>query len=140
MGMQRRVNPRVWLAAALIALLANHAFAWGATRYFVCSGDAVARLQCCCPAMEAGSLDGGLTQLNTPCCCEISRAAAPANPPVPSTVRETGVPSKIFLAALGAAIPQSVAPPERLATTLEWTHPPAPFSIPILLQKQSFLI
>ena len=138
--MERRAHRRGWLVAVFVAAMANQAFAATATRFFLCSGDQVARLECCCPQMTTGlSSEQPATRLDTPCCCQITRADAPTVPAVNAATSDARLPAKAFLASLAPLPPQvQLAPPATFSNSRAQPPPPAP--VTILLQKQSFLI
>ena len=135
--MERRAHRRGWLIALFVALMANQAFAAAGTHLFVCTGDQVARLECCCPRMtKARPAQQQVTQLEAPCCCQVTRAVAPAAPAAAAS--DARLPTNVFLASLAPLqLPAQSAPPETFSNS--WAQPP-PAPVTILLQKQSFLI
>jgi hypothetical protein len=131
---------RLAAALAMLPLILGVAFASGSTLYFVCRGDAVARLECCCAgemygpaaARDAKTLQGA-------CCCDITRARRSEAPAVTFSRDATFTPPKIFAWA-SQAFHLSVPEPPRVVAFATWAlHPPGP-SVPILLRKQSFLV
>jgi hypothetical protein len=136
--MERRAHRRGWLIGVFVALMANQAFAAAGTLLFVCSGDQVARLECCCPRMtEARPARQQVTQLEAPCCCQVTRAVAPVAPAAAAS--DARLPTNVFLASLAPpTLPAPSAPPATFSNS--WAQPPPPAPVTILLQKQSFLI
>jgi hypothetical protein len=139
--MRAGVLLRIWMALAVVPLVAGAAFA-SQSRGFVCQGDSVVRRDCCCPGHEhrVGAPASSQAELKAACCCDVSQMSVP----VPSPAAEPSVPGaaaplQVFVGAVSLVI---VEP--RLAAT-GWclvsgtAHAPPP-AIPILLQKQSFLI
>jgi hypothetical protein len=139
--MSARVLLRIWIALAVVPLVAGAAYA-AEGRTFVCQGDEVVRRDCCCPGHEhqVGAASAATPELKAACCCDISQMSSPAAAPAAEPrVAASVAPLKVFPAAVSLAL---VEP--SLATTPWWlvvrtAHPPPP-AVPILLQKQSLLI
>lgn len=131
---------RLWVAVAILPLIAGFAFA-STPGLFVCRGDGVARLECCCPTAAHGVSAVPTTHaaLEGACCCDRSQLEAP--PPVRPAVPTVTTPVTPDLALalvttvdLGAIIPDGL-----LWRANRFGHSP-PRAVPILLGKQSFLI
>ena len=130
---------RFWIAVAVLPLLAGTALASGPAM-FVCRGDSIARLTCCCPAVQHRATPWSMTPtLSAACCCDLSQLTAPTAPAVLEPRTATLLEHQSDLApSLGAATVSwgasfSSFPAERLAQ-------PPPSTVPILLSKQSLLI
>jgi len=130
---------RSWIAVAVLPLLAGTALASGPAM-FVCRGDSIARVTCCCPAVQHRAMPSSTAPtLSAACCCDMSQMTAPTAPAVLEPRTATLLEHQSALApAFGAAIVSSAPglrtwPTERLAT-------PPPLAVPILLGKQSLLI
>ena len=137
-GMDVRIVRRWLVGLAMLPLLAGLEFAGGA-RYFVCAGDSVARLACCCPDRGPLSPDAG-ARLSAACCCDVSQASAPTVPAVASSRESTGIRSDHSLPVVASVDLIAFAVPPRTAMLATRTQHPPPLSVPILLQKQSFLV
>ena len=130
---------RFWIAVAVLPLLAGTALASGPAM-FVCRGDSIARVTCCCPAVQHRAMPSGATPtLSAACCCDMSQLTRPTAPAVLEPRPATLLEHQFALApALGTAVVSwapslSSWPAERLAQ-------PPPLTVPILLGKQSLLI
>ena len=124
---------RKWALIALLPLLTTLGVVSG-SRVYWCSGDGLARTECCCPEHE--SPDRTSTTVSSACCCDITRVAAsmPSEPVVKGS--STASPA-LEAPAAGQPVlfnPGAVATQDLVAFT------PLPPPIPILLRKQSFLI
>jgi hypothetical protein len=130
---------RQWLAGlAMIPLLAGLAFAAGG-RSFVCPGDSVARLECCCPGHGPRPLDRR-ARFDTACYCDVHQVTAPIVPAVSPARDATGFHSvcpPAVVSTLGSK--DAVRPLWEFLIAARTQHPP-PQSVPILLQRQSFLL
>lgn len=136
--MDRRAARQFWVALVLIPLMAGMAFAAGGGRYFVCAGDAIPRLDCCCPASMQGSAPAQGAAVAAACCCSLARTGAPAVPAASSSRDVTPVFSKLLHATVSALELAPTAAPVQGAFAASAEHPPSP-AVPILLRKQSFL-
>ena len=130
---------RIWMAAAIVPLIAGTALA-SSPAMFVCRGDSIARPTCCCPeSQHRAPAPMSAPTLSASCCCDILRVAVPATPAVLDS----------WTTAL-AAHHEDVAPPPGVAMAPAASRldgrplgvlrrPPLP-AAPVLLRKQSFLI
>jgi hypothetical protein len=108
---------------------------------FVCRGDAIARVTCCCPqSQHRPPAPLSAPTLSAACCCDISRLDVPA---IPAEVDSAALAlanhhHEVIGPAPGDA---SVSPPSSLDTwpAVLLAQPP-PHAVPILLGKQSRLI
>jgi hypothetical protein len=138
--MVARVTRRLYAALVLLPLMAGVGLAAGVTaQYYVCSGDAVARLECCCPGGMLGmESPAGSSSMTAPCCCAVVRVAPPAAP-VATSAEGTVPPSKAALVVVNPIEP----PASRVSTAAAmaaWVQHPPGEPVPILLRKQSFLV
>jgi hypothetical protein len=126
-----------WLVVALSALIADQSFAAAALRSFVCEGDSVARLACCCDEGASARPTDRSAGVAAPCCCQVTRVSGPGAPAV-AVSNDGAAPIKTFPAVTAPREPAtaSVAGARWLARS---QAPPTP-SVPVLLQKQSLLI
>ena len=130
---------RFWIAVAVLPLLAGTALASGPAT-FVCRGDSIARLTCCCPvAQHRGTPWSATPTLSAACCCDMSQMTTPTAPAVLEPRNATLLEHQSALApAFGTEI-LSFAPDLRTWPTERLAKPP-PLAVPILLGKQSLLI
>jgi len=137
--MKLKVLGRVWVALAIIPLMAGLAFASGSAM-FVCRGDMIARAECCCQGEHGLSAPSGTTaKLTAASCCDVSQAKAPVRPGLGAPRALAPVASKVIF---GPTIPLTLdfAPAGRhVWLASRFAHPP-PLAVPILLAKRSFLI
>lgn len=129
---------RFLAAVAMVPLLAGLAFA-ATPRMFVCSGDSIARAECCCSGEHDGASRGSTRPtIAAGCCCDISQMKVPTPPGVAANRAAALRVAIAFLAVrettLVSLFPRGLSPEgARLAQ-----GPPGP--IPIRLAKQSFQI
>lgn len=130
---------RFWIAVAVLPLLAGTALASGPAM-FVCRGDSIARVTCCCPAVEHRATRSSTTPtMSAGCCCDMAQLTTPTAPAVLEPRAATLLEHPSALApAFGAAI-VSFVPDLRTWPTERLAKPP-PLAVPILLGKQSLLI
>ncbi len=130
---------RVWIALAIVPLTAGVAFA-SVPATFLCRGDLVARVSCCCPNGHSGpaASQGAEATLSGRCCCDVTEAKAPVAPSV-ATARSATVARPQPLAVVASIDLHWFRNASRIEPTVRWAHPPPP-AVPILLGKQSFLI
>lgn len=130
---------RRWLAGlVMIPLLTGLAFGAGG-RSFVCHGDPVARLECCCPSHGSRPLDDR-ARFDAACCCDVYQVAAPIVPAVSPARDATGFHSVCPPAVVSTLGSKDAARPLWEFLIAARTKHPPPQSVPILLQKQSFLL
>lgn len=131
---------RFWIAVAVLPLLAGTALASGPAM-FVCRGDSIARVTCCCPAVQhlATSRSATTQTLAAGCCCDMSRVTTPTAPAVLEPRTATLLEHQAALAPAFGAPVVSLAPHLRTWPTERLAKPP-PLAVPILLGKQSLLI
>lgn len=132
---------RRWLLRMLVALpLVLGAVSAHAAQMFVCSGDSIAREECCCPKAARGTPAArDLATVSRGCCCDIVTRLSAA--PAPAVVARG---PKVGGIGMGPALafslpdPTPVQPPVR---ALPWllAHPPPP-RIPPILEKRTLLI
>jgi hypothetical protein len=130
---------RFWVALAILPLIGGVALASGPAM-FVCRGDGVPRIVCCCPDHQQGAPAPRQTtpNLSAGCCCDISQANAPVSPAAEPRVAPELV-GQLVLAPLAGATFASPAPSVHAWPAAALAQPP-PAAIPILLAKQSFLV
>ena len=130
---------RIWIALAIVPLMAGIAFASVPTM-LVCRGDLVARTSCCCPNAHSGpaASQGAEATLSGRCCCDVMQAKPPVGPSV-ATARAATVARPQPLAVVASIDLHWFGNASRIEPTVRWAHPPPP-AVPILLGKQSFLI
>ena len=130
---------RIWLALAIVPLLAGVALA-SVPAMLVCSGDLLARASCCCPDAHSApsAAQGAQASLSGRCCCDVVQAKAPVGPGVAAAGAAT-VSRPQPLVAVASIDLHSFENTWRIERTVRWAHPPPP-AVPILLGKQSFLI
>ena len=130
---------RNWAILALVSLLGTAGLV-SDQRLYVCPGDQVARLVCCCPG-HADAQQTPQPSLSSGCCCDITQAQATATVGEPAR-KAVGLERSRHLQALpvpvAAALPLSADwRPSKQAVVNGVIRPPP---VPILLRKQSFLI
>lgn len=135
--MAHRAACRASLPLALIALLAQVAFAAGSTKLFVC--DSVPRLECCCADGIGGQLPTSHEELRSRCCCETVELSV-GRRPVAEPVRDRAVGVSKMLAIIPGFAAAAYGHRRLAAGRAELKHAEPLFSIPILLRKQSLLI
>jgi hypothetical protein len=136
--MRLRMLRRFATGLAIVPLLAGLAFA-SAPGMFVCRGDNVPRVECCCPGAAHGVLPDRNPVLGPGCCCDVSQLQQPptADPAVP---RVTAPVTPDAASAPMARVEVGTMSPLARAWRAERFARPPPLSLPILLGKQSFLI
>lgn len=135
----RRYLSRLWIAVAIVPLVAGAALASGPAM-FVCRGDSIARVSCCCPeSQHRGSPPNAAPTLSAACCCDMSQMSAPSAPAVVEPRAGLLADFTGLAPALGAGPTTSLAPNLRPWPTALLAQPPPP-AVPILLGKQSLLI
>jgi hypothetical protein len=136
----RRHLSRLWIALAIVPLIAGAALASGPAM-FVCRGDSIARVTCCCPdSQHRAAAPNAAPTLSAACCCDTSQMNAPSAPAVLEPRAGTGLAYFTGIApALGAGPDAAWAPSVRRWPAALLAQPPPP-AVPILLGKQSFLI
>jgi hypothetical protein len=131
---------RFTLALAIIWLAGGVALA-SAPGLYVCQGDGVARVECCCPTADHGvpAAPRQGPELSPGCCCDISRLEAPLRQgPAIRSVTASVAPD--VAAAFVTTIDfDSLVPPGNARSIGALAQAP-PRGIPILLGKQSFRI
>jgi hypothetical protein len=138
--MKLRGQSRLFVALAVLSLLAGNAFASG-TAMFVCRGDMVARITCCCPQGQhavPGSEDG-TPSVSAGCCCDISQMKSTPPPAVAESRAAAPIAPLVALLPFATSELAPSLPAARAWPSGRLAHPP-PLAIPILLGKQSFLI
>ena len=132
---------RLWVAVAMLPLLAGLAFASGPSRRFICEGDLIARAQCCCPAAqhETSGPAGDDGTVSPACCCRVSRTDARSTTAVTEPAVAPQLTAKILLAPGAAPNLDTLTRSYQAQSPVGLAHPP-PRAVPILLGKQSFLI
>ena len=130
---------RFALALAIVWLAGGVAFA-STPGLFVCQGDRVARVECCCPAADhdvpASPAQG--PELTPGCCCDISQLEAPPSQG-PAMPRLTATVAPDIATALVTTVDlESLLRSDARSIGALAQAPPR--GIPILLGKQSFLI
>ena len=127
------------LALAIVWLVGGVALASTPGSY-VCQGDGVARVECCCPGADHGvpAEPAQGPELSPGCCCDISQLKAPPSqgPAMPS-VTVSVAPD---VAALVTTIDLDSLVSRDNARSIGALAQAPPRGIPILLGKQSFLI
>lgn len=135
----RRYLSRLWIAVAIVPVVAGAALASGPAM-FVCRGDSIARVTCCCPeSQHFGSAVNAPATLSAACCCDVSQMNAPCAPAVLEPRTALFAYSTGLAPALGVRPIASLAPDVRRWPAALLAQPP-PTAVPILLGKQSFLI
>jgi hypothetical protein len=132
---------RFWIAVAVLPLAAGTALASGPAM-FVCRGDSIARVTCCCPAVQHRATPRSTTPtLSAACCCDMSQMTTPTAPAVqePRTVTLL-VHQSAFTPVFGGAIASFASDHRTWPTARARLAKPPPLVIPILLGKQSLLI
>jgi hypothetical protein len=131
---------RFTLALAIVWLAGGVALA-STPGLYVCQGDGVARLECCCPAADHGvpAAPSQGPELSARCCCDISQLEAPLSqgPAMPSVTASV---APDVAAAFVTAIDLDSLVPRGNARSIGALAQAPPRGIPILLGKQSFLI
>lgn len=131
---------RFLVAVAILPLIAGFAFA-SKPGVFVCRGDGVPRVECCCPSATHGASAAPTTYaaFEAACCCGRSQLEAP--PPVcPAVPTVTAlVTPHLALAVVTTVDRASIVRDGQGWRANRFSHPP-PRAVPILLGKQSFLI
>lgn len=130
---------RFWIALAILPLIGGVALASGPAM-FVCRGDSIARVTCCCPdnPQAAPAPSSTTPSLSVACCCELTQVKAPIVPGAETRI-SLQVLEQFVVAQLVAAPLASPPPTVRSWAAFKLAHSP-PSAIPILLGKQSFLI
>ena len=131
---------RFWIAVAVLPLVAGTALASGPAM-FVCRGDSIARVTCCCPAVQHRATPGSThaDAVGGLLLRHVSKMTTPTAPAVLEPRTATLLEHQSVAApAVGAAI-VSLAPDLRTWPTERLAKPP-PLDVPILLGKQSLLI
>jgi hypothetical protein len=131
---------RCTLALAIVWLAGGVALA--STRgLYVCQGDGVARVECCCPTADHGvpMAPSQGPELSPGCCCDISQLEAPLpqGPAMPSVT--ASVAPDVAAAFVTTIDFDSLVRRGNARSIGALAHAP-PGGIPILLGKQSFLI
>ena len=131
---------RFALALAIVWLAGGVALA-STPGLYVCQGDGVARMECCCPTAGHGVpvTPAQGPALSAACCCDISQLEAPPSQgPVMPSVMASVAPD--VAAALVKAIDLDSQVQRGSARSIGALAQAPPPGIPILLGKQSFLI
>ena len=135
----RRYLSQFWIALAILPLIGGAALASGPAM-FVCRGDSIGRVTCCCPELQhLGSSPKAAATLSAACCCHVSQMGAPSAPAVVEPRTALFAHSTGLAAALGAGPTASLVPNARPWPAALLAQPP-PTAVPILLGKQSLLI
>ena len=137
-----RLNTLRRFAVALAIVWSAGRVAFASTPgLYVCQGDGVARVECCCPTADHGmpAAPAQGPELSPACCCDISqieapRSQGPAMPSVTASVAPDVAAALVTTIDLDSRVPRGNA---RSISAL--AHAP-PRGVPILLRKQSFLI
>ena len=136
--MRLRMLRRFATGLAIVPLLAGLAVA-STPGMFVCRGDNVPRVECCCPGAAHGALPATNAVVGPGCCCDVSQleappSADPAAPRVTAPVTPDAASAPMARVEVG-----TMSPPARVWRAERFARPP-PLSLPILLSKQSFLL
>jgi hypothetical protein len=139
--MSARLLLRIWIALAVVPLVAGAAFA-SQSSVFVCPGDGLVHRDCCCPGdgHRVGAPASSQAELEAACCCDVSQMSVPA--PSPATeprVSGAVAPLKVFLGPVSLVVVEPSLAAKRWRLVSRAAHAPPP-AIPILRQKQSLLI
>jgi hypothetical protein len=131
---------RFALALAIVWLAGGVALA-STPGLYVCQGDGVARVECCCPTADHGvpTAPPQGPELSPGCCCDISQLEAPPSqePAMPSAT--ASIAPDVAAALVTTIDLDSLVPRGNARSTGALAQAP-PRGIPILLGKQSFLI
>ena len=130
---------RFGIAVAVLPLVAGTALASGPALY-VCRGDSIARVTCCCPAgQHRATPQDAPPALSAACCCDMSQVAAASALAVVEPRTATPLEHQFAATpAFGDAFISS-APVFRTWAADQVNQPP-PLAVPILLGKHSFLL
>ena len=137
-----RLNRLRRFALALAIVWLGGAVAFASTPgLYICQGDGVARVECCCPTADhdvpAAAAQG--PELSPGCCCDLSQLEAPppqgpAMPSVTASVAPDVAAAPVTTIDLDSLVPRGGA------RSIGALAQAPPRGIPILLGKQSFLI